>query len=673
MTTPGGRVARVLVAVPDRAPVLLLALGLAGLLTVLAGVFTPWTVLPLAGMLGAGLWRWSPTAPPVTRAGLWSTVAVLLGCVAWVGWSARHLAEYVVVNRDPGFLTLQALWLVDHPAAPIPVGAAATAAVSGAGAGTEAFFLQDGALHAQGNKMLPALLAMPGWVAGESGVRLGGLLIGVVALLAVFGTARRLAGPVVALVPTAALACCLPFLVSTRAAYTEPLTVAFLAGGLTVALAGWRDQGWRPAVLTGLLIGGIATARIDGAVAVVGLVGGVAVAGVAAGGAARGRAVLAVLAATAMTALGLVDVLRLSPEYLRMHQDQVSSLLTATAVVVVVGVLVLAVPAARLGSVRRWVLIRRRTLGGVAAAVVLLLAVVLASRPLWWQGRWTDADSGFGIAVQILQAADGQPLDPARSYDEQTVTWVVWYLGIAAVVLGFLGLALLLRRAVVDRDPGLLVVVAVIGVAAVFPLVRVSITPDQVWAARRLLPATFPGLLLGATAALDLLVRTPGRVARPIRRALAAGLALALVAVPVSTWRPGAYVSELSGRSTQAHAVCAQLSAHGVDRVVWTHSSPFRYLATLRVLCDVEVVEFVGAPDRGQLAAVLAAWGGGRVAVASFDPAVYTWTSEPIHPVGATTSTTLGRSLSGVPDTVDSVRSQVWLGTLRPDGTVTPF
>ncbi len=671
MVTPGGRVARILVAVPDKAPVLLLALGVAGLLTVLAGVFTPWTVLPLAGALGAGLWRWSPAAPAVTRAGLWSTVTVVIGCVAWAGWSARHLAEYVVVNRDPGFLTLQALWLADHPAAPIPVGAAAAAAVSGAGAGTEAFFLQDGALHAQGNKMLPALLAMPGWIAGESGVRAGGLVIGVVALLAVFGAARRIAGPVIALVPTAALACCLPFLVSTRAAYTEPLTVVFLAGGLTVALAGWRDRG--PALLTGLLIGGIATARIDGAVAVVGLIGGAVLVGASAGGAARRRAALAVVAACGMTALGLLDVLRLSPEYLRMHQDQVTSLLTATAVVAGVGLLVLAVPPAWLGTVRSWALSRRRTVGGIATGAVLLLAAVLASRPLWWQGRWTDADSGFGIAVEILQAADGQPLDPARSYDEQTVTWAVWYLGLAAVVLGFLGLALLLRRAIGDRDPGLLVVVAVIGVAAVFPLVRVSITPDQVWAARRLLPATFPGFLLGATAVLGWLARTPNRTWQPIRRALATGLAMTLVAAPVTTWRPGAYVSELSGRSTQAHAVCAQLSAHGIERVIWTHSSPFRYLATLRVICDVQVVEFVSPPDQGQLAAVLAAWGGGEVAVAGFDPSDYTWTEEPTHPVGDVSSTTLGRSLSGVPDSVDTVRSQVWLGVLRPDGTVSPF
>lgn len=670
------RGARALLALPDRLPVLLGALALAGLLTVLAGVFRPWTVLPLAVLLAAASWRWVPAAPAVTRSGLWSTGVVLVGCAVWVGWGLRHLAEYVVVNRDPGFLTLQALWLVDHPSAPIPVGSAAGAAVAGADAGTEAFFLADGALHAQGNKMLPALLAMPGWIAGETGVRAGNLLIGAVALLAVFAAARRLAGPVLAVVPTVALACCLPFLVGTRAAYTEPLTVAFLAGGVTVALGGWRGRSTGSAVLVGLLFGAIATARIDGAVAVVGLVVGAVLAALVPSTAVErrtgaGRALAAVVSAAAMTALGLADVLRLSPEYVREHDSQLTALLSVTAVTVVVGLLVLAVPDRWLRPGRAVVVRSRRGLGFAAGLAVLLVAVVLASRPLWWQGRWTDAGSGYGLAVQLLQSAAGQPLDAARSYDEQTVTWMVWYLGLAAVVLGFAGLAELLRRAVSGRDPALLVVVAVIGVAAVFPLVRISITPDQVWAARRLLPATFPGLLIAATALLGLLGR-PGR-AVVLRRAVAVGLAAALVAVPVSTWRPGASVTELSGRSTQAHAVCDALAAQGVDRIVWTHSSPFRYLATLRVVCDVEVVEFDGTADPGQLAAVYAAWGGGSVAVGSFDPADYAWTQAPTSSVGGTESTTLGRSLVGVPTTVDTTWSEIWLGTLRADGSVDPF
>ncbi|HYQ76429.1 hypothetical protein [Cellulomonas sp.] len=708
--------ARGLLAVPDRAPVLLGCLGLAALLGVLLGAFRPVVVLPLAAALAVATWRWVPRAPRPTGAGLAAVAGVLVLGAGWLLVNLRYVAEYVVVNRDPGFLTLKGLWLAGHPSAPVPVGGAAAvdAAVAGASAGTEAWWLQDGHLYAQGNSMLPALLAVQGWLGGERAVLAGNLVIGLVALLAVFAVARAFAGPLWALVPTAALALSLPMLTFTRAAYTEPLTIALLCAGLVVAQGAWRRQGDAagsrvgPHVLAGALVGAVGAARIDGAVAVVGLALGYLLVGASPLGrrdrraAVRG-ALAAIGSGAAMVALGMVDVLRLSPEYVREHSSQLTSLLAATALLLVAAVVVLVLPGGWLGWLRRGLHRRRAVLGRCAAGAALLLGVVLASRPLWWEGRFTDPASGYGYAVQVLQAAAGEPLDAARSYDERTLAWVGWYLGVPAVVLGFAGLAVLARRAVAGRDPASALLVAVLGVAAVFPLVRISITPDQIWAVRRLLPATLPGLLLAGTVALAALAgrwgpgRWPGgwpRVERSARhapasraerstrfhsgpwgvarRVAAGGLALAVVAFPLSTWRPGAAVVELSGRATQAHAVCDELDELAVDRVVWTHSSPFRYLATLRVLCDVEVVEFVTPPTTADLAAVRAAWGGGPVAALSFDPGSYAWTTPPAAPVGGTSSTTLGRTLTGVPRTVDATWSEVWVGLVQDDGTVAP-
>lgn len=693
------RLARAAVAVPDRAPVLLACLGLAGLLAVLAGQFRPVVLLPVAALLAAGSWRWVPRAPGPTGAQLGALGVLAALCVGWVVVGLRFVAEYVVVNRDPGFLTLQALWLTDHPAAPIPVGSAADAAVAGASAGTEAFWLQDGALHAQGNKMLPALLAVQGWLGGERAVLAGGLAIGVVALLAVFAAARRYAGPWWALVPTAALALSLPFLTFTRAAYTEPLTVTFLCGGLALAHGAWRDGGARlgPHVLVGALVGAVGAARIDGAVALAGLaLGYLLVAASPLGRRDRRASVRTALAAlgagSAMVALGMVDVLRLSPEYVRVHTEQLTALLVATGTLVGLAVLVLVLPAGWGAPARRVAVQHRRVLGSTAAGLAVAVGVLLAIRPLWWEGRSTDPGSGYGYAVQVLQSAAGQPLDAARSYDEQTLAWVAWYLGAPAVVLGFAGLAVLARRAVAGRDPAPTLLVAVVGVAAVFPLVRVSITPDQIWAVRRLLPATFPGLLIAAACALAALAGSRPAVWRygaragagvrrrwrprpglpTARRALAGTVAVAVVAFPLTTWRPGASVVELSGRATQAHAVCDALDDLGVDRVVWTHSSPFRYLATLRVVCDVEVVELLEPPSSTDLAAIRRAWGDEPVAALSFDVTDYPWTTVPTTSVGGTASTTLGRTLVGVPRTVDTTWSEVWVGLVEPDGSVSP-
>lgn len=704
----GSRAAALALSLPDRLPVALLACGVSALAAVLLGQFRPWVVLPLAAALVVVTWRWVPAPPPATRGHL----AALTGAVAlvagWVVLSLRFVAEYVVVNRDPGFLTLQALWLVDHPSAPIPVGGAQVAAAvsAGASAGTEAFGLHDGSLFAQGNTMLPALLATLGWAGGEHAVRAGNLVIGAVALLAVFAVARRFAGPGWALVPTAALALSLPFLVTTRAAYTEPLTVAFLCGGLAFAHGTWhgglpplaRGRRRGAAVLAGALIGAVGTVRIDGAVTLAGLaVAVVLVAATPLGRADRRAAVrdgLAALAvAVVMVALGLVDVLRLSPDYVQVHVSQITSLLVASGVLVVLAVVAVLLPGS--ARVRVAALVHRVPLGRAAAGVVLLLGVVLASRPLWWQGHANDPQSGVGYAVTVLQAAAGQALDGSRSYDEQSLAWVSWYLGVPAVVLGFAGLAVLAHRAVARRDPASVLFVAVVGVAAVFPLVRVSITPDQIWAVRRLLPATFPGLLVAGACALAALSRRAGTAGagsrryesggRPSRRGwrprpglptvrvvVSGVLAAAVVAFPVTTWGSVAGVVELSGRATQAHAVCDELDRLGVERVVWTHSSPFRYLATLRVVCDVEVVEVLTPPSAVDLAAIRAAWGGEPVAALSFDVTDYPWTTAPTASVGGTVSQTLGRTLVGAPTTVDATWSEVWVGLVQEDGTVQP-
>src|SRR6266699_2720628 len=50
--------------------------------------------------------------------------------------------------------------------------------------------------------------------------------------------------------------------------------------------------------------------------------------------------------------------------------------------------------------------------------------------------------------VAGLQRVQHLPVDPTRLYAEDTLYWVIWYIGAPAVLLGGLGLALLVRRTV---------------------------------------------------------------------------------------------------------------------------------------------------------------------------------------------------------------------------------
>ena len=110
--------------------------------------------------------------------------------------------------------------------------------------------------------------------------------------------------------------------------------------------------------------------------------------------------------------------------------------------------------------------------------------------------------------VASLQRIAGLRVDPTRLYSEDTLYWVIWYAGIATVLLGGFGAAILIRRCLRDllawRDTSgtalnwaLPLAVVLVGSAAI--LWQPFTVPDQPWASRRLVPVVIPGLILLAT------------------------------------------------------------------------------------------------------------------------------------------------------------------------------
>src|SRR5258705_10337108 len=99
---------------------------------------------------------------------------------------------------------------------------------------------------------------------------------------------------------------------------------------------------------------------------------------------------------------------------------------------------------------------------------------------------------------------------PAGLSSEDTLYWVIWYAGIATVLLGGFGAAILIRRCLRallswqdSSGTGLnwalpLAVTLGGGVAVLWQPFTV---PDQPWASRRLGPVLIPGLILPATRA----------------------------------------------------------------------------------------------------------------------------------------------------------------------------
>ena len=179
-----------------------------------------------------------------------------------------------------------------------------------------------------------------------------------------------------------------------------------------------------------------------------------------------------------------------------------------------------------------------RWLPDVAAAGVVVVGLYLAGRPLWQVVRQSPDDPGARY-VAGMQARQGLPVDGGRTYAEQTVAWLSWYVGPVALVVALVVLAVLVRRAVLSaqsrRVDAWLPALLVASGSTLLTLLRPGITPDHPWADRRLLIAlplvvalvvTGLGWVVRRAAAADrawLGVAVAACRRRPRRRARAAG------------------------------------------------------------------------------------------------------------------------------------------------------
>lgn len=682
--TRGPALGRGIVALPTRLVASLFWVALVVCACVVLGVLAPSVVLPAAAAVLALTWRLVPRPVPATGPAVLGALAALAIAGSFVAWNLPHVGQLLLVQRDPGFLTLQALWLVDHPDPHIPLGSAVdvAAAVPSVSLVSDAFW-QDGALaYAQGAKTVPGLLAMAGWVAGRDGVLAANLLIGAIALLALYDLARRLTDALWGLVPVLALATTMPMAAFTRSPFTEPTTMALVLGGLVVLWDAHRDPRAHRYAVGAAMVGGGALSRIDGAAAIAGMILGLGL--VVAWSRslelrrARARGLLAAtVSGLSMVGLGYADLRVNSPGYLAEHQDQYRALLALVAACALVA---LAWP--RLVRARVDRVARSRPLGTAAAVAVLLLGAALASRPLWLEAHGFDPGSPYAAFIAANQQSAGLEVDGTRSYDELTLTWLSWYQGRLALVLALVALALLVRRAIADRRPELVVLIATLGVPALLYLVRPSITPDQVWAMRRLLPVVMPAVLLCGAWLLHRMWHAPprGEGARGmggsgplLARAAAGALAILVVAFPPGTWGTLFPAAEYGGRQAEVDALCSAVA--GSPLVAVRPTGP-PLLATARIACGVDAVELAQAEgaEPGELAAIRQAWGGGRVVVASYVADSVPWAAGNVP--GPTVSTPMVRwphLIGARPQEPVAFTSDLWLGEVQPDGTVRPL
>jgi hypothetical protein len=298
----------------------------------------------------------------------------------------------------------------------------------------------------------------------------------------------------------------------------------------------------------------------------------------------------------------------------------------------------------------------------VTAALAALFAFWL-SRP-WWLIDRHFTPGPFQQAIAALQAQDGLPIDPSRGYSEYSLWWFAWYFGWAFLALAIVGMCIWMFWAISRRNAAHIVMLATAALVSLLYIDEIKITPDQMFAFRRVLPVITPTLVFASVFAIRWLWVSPKRWMR--RSAL-----IALIAVGIGTFIPWGqimFIVEGGGQAAEIEQICTSI---GDDRVVAfvAHGAPANYPSTIAAICNSQVVTISDTQtfDWKKLASAA----GGKVAVVTWNDQLVQWTHTPASPTKTSVIRMWTEHLLMPPRTASiSVRS-VYVGQLGSDGLTT--
>jgi hypothetical protein len=385
------------------------------------------------------------------------------------------------------------------------------------------------------------------------------------------------------------------------------------------------------AVLAGLAFGLIILVRIDG---IRDLLPVVVFAGLLV---ARRRDIgLPLFAGLAVGAgAGLAEGYVLSRPYLEYLSGSLDPLLLmATAIVMMTVVMVTVLwwpptgrPLRRLGA---WA--GRGRVPDLAAPATVLVVIAFAVRPYFQTVTRTPLNSDDRLNatfIKALQTTQGLPIQPDRTYDEISLYWVVWYLGLPALLMATFGAALLARRLLRRYSTEWVLPYAMIVWTTVTTLLRPGITPDHPWASRRLAALVIPGLVLFALWALAWIVRRVRRTgySRQVTGVVAASGAI-VVLLPVAAASGGVAVQRTEqGEVAAVRGLCAAIGPNA-SVVIAERVTADRFAQVIRGMCGAPVAR-VPRADRAGARRVI-----GKIAAVGRRPVILGANESDVAPYG---------------------------------------
>ena len=502
----------------------------------------------------------------------WAVAGTVAVAVAFAAWQIAERTEQIIYLRDPSTYLEVGYWLAHHGSLPIPNSLAAFGGPHpGLGFATSNYYPRGSGIVPQFMTGTPLVLAAAIWLGGIPAALVTTPLIGGCAVLS-FGGLAGLAGPRWAPAAAAILALSLPEQYTSRASFSEPLAQVLLFGGLSLLadslvvrrtqnISDWPSQDKVLAGLAGLALGLTILVRIDGLSDILPAVPflGVMLA------ARRRQAIPFGVGLVIGVGYGLADGYLKSRPYLDLEAPSLRPLALIVAAVILLTLAGVAVTLSRTARDQAKRLLATRVVRWLPAAAAIVTIAVFAGfavRPLV-QTVAGETDPTSIAYVAELQKLAHLPVNGRRQYYEDSLYWVIWYLGVPAVLLGAFGLAALARRCtkalLTWKDPsGAARVWALPAMIAIWVIVTVlwrpAVAPDQPWASRRLVPFVLPGLILGAIWAATWLKDQASQLGRTrITSGIVATCCVASLVIPTALTTLDLGVTKQSG-----------LTAHGM-------------------------------------------------------------------------------------------------------------
>ncbi len=521
--------------------VVTLGFSIAGLTLAVLGLFTP-IALAIVGTATAtvfGAMSWSPFRRGIQEllyGGALPIVVVTLVVIASGVSAGVFSAEHVLTNRDPGVYVTTAKWLANEGTLLVDGAVGGFEGIDGVTGYSLGYYEErsDGLLNPQFMHLLPVWGAAAQWIGGDQALFRVNVLAIMGAISAFWLFAALIFRPWLAVLATVGVAVNLVTVHFARDVYSEPLAMMLIFASLAVLVIAEYSQSIGLSLVTGILIGATAAARVDAWLVIIAFAVYLEVRWFIAerrgDRSVIGRCVQPILLGMLMGgSIALFDGLFRSAPYIVGRRVQFLAMM-GLLVVVLVGGAIARLP--RLLAAIRPGFERTRRIAAWLIPVVIGVAMMLLYfvRPAVQEGH----GSGPNPVVAFAQRAEALPLDATRSYSEWSLHWLSWYLGVAGLAVGGAGLALAWRRSLTGRRILVPFVMVASLTTAVFILLP-SITPDQLWAMRRFLPVTIPALILASTLIVEWAV---DRWHMDARRWLVVGAAVALlILVPASfTW-----------------------------------------------------------------------------------------------------------------------------------------